>query len=59
MTKQILAFLFCLIPATVWASQERFRKPLCGRGVEGGRRGLIFDKLLCDILNRVIHRGRI
>jgi hypothetical protein len=37
------------------ASQERFRKPLCGRGVEAGHRGLVFD----EFLNRIIHRGRV
>jgi hypothetical protein len=37
------------------ASQERFRKPLCGRGVEAGNHGLGFD----EFLNSVIHRGKV
>jgi hypothetical protein len=37
------------------ASQEQFRKPLCGRGEEARHRGLVFD----EFLNRIIHRGRV
>ena len=43
------------IPAAVRASQERFRKPRCGRGVEAGQRGLVFD----EFLDRIVHRSRI
>ena len=43
------------IPAAVEASQERFHTPLCGREVEAGHRGLVFD----EFLNRIIRRGRV
>ncbi len=37
------------------ASQERFRRPKCGRGVEAGHHGLVFD----EFLNSIIHKGSV